>query len=61
MEQENNNYQPDAQAFLDSLSKEEATISPRPKQQFLEEAFPFTDDFDIDAFVAANDNPLEKT
>lgn len=61
MEQENNNYQPDAQSFLDSLSKEETTISPRTKQQFLEEEFPFTDDFDIDAFVAANDNPLEKT
>ena len=61
MEQENNNYQPDAQAFLDSLSKEEAAILPRPQQQFLEEEFPFTDDFDIDAFVAANNNPLEKT
>jgi|GEM_PF-3321455 hypothetical protein len=61
MEQENNNYQPDAQAFLDSLSKEDTTISPKTKQEFLEEEFPFTDDFDIDAFVAANDNPLEKT
>ena len=61
MEQENNNYQPDAQAFLDSIAKDEAEISPRPQQQFLEEAFPFTEDFDIDAFVAANDNPLEKT
>ena len=61
MEQENNNYQPDAQAFLDSLSKEESTIMPRPQQKYLEEEFPFTDDFDIDAFVAANDNPLEKT
>lgn len=61
MEQENNNYQPDAQSFLDSLSNEETTISPKTKQQLLEEEFPFTDDFDIDAFVAANDNPLEKT
>lgn len=61
MEQENNNYQPNAQAFLDAIAKDETTISPRPQQQFLEEEFPFTDDFDIDAFVAANDNPLEKT
>lgn len=61
MEQENNNHQPDAQAFLDSISKDEATITPRPQQQYLEEEFPFTDDFDIDAFVAENNNPLEKT
>ena len=60
-EQDNNNYQPNTQAFLDSLSKDEATITPRPQQQFLEEEFPFTDDFDIDAFVSANNNPLEKT
>ena len=61
MEQENNSYQPDAQAFLDSVAKDETAISPRTQQQFLEEEFPFTDDFDIDAFVAANDNSLEKT
>ncbi len=61
MEQENNNYQPDAQAFLEAMAKEEMAISPKPKQQILEEAFPFTDEFDIDAFVAANDSPLEKT
>lgn len=61
MEQENNNYQPDAQAFLDAMAKDETAISPRPQQQILEEAFPFTDEFDIDAFIAANDSPLEKT
>ncbi|MBR4508531.1 MAG: hypothetical protein IKP23_03560 [Elusimicrobiaceae bacterium] len=61
MEQENNNYQPDAQAFLEAMAKEDTSISPRPQQQILEEAFPFTDEFDIDAFIAANDSPLEKT
>lgn len=55
--EDNNQNKLDLNEFLKSLQNNPKT----PSQDIGGEGFPFSDEFDMDAFVSENNNPLEKT
>ncbi len=55
MSEENNGNTPDITELIKSLKAENT-----PKNDIGGEDFPFSQEFDMDAFMAANDTPLEK-